>query len=384
MRDSVRFVLDSLLVNRRRTLITVAIIAVGVSALVGIQTALDVMADRIVGSFNRMGTGLCTIRPRDDAAPFTRQQAVAFSRSVGEATVWSEISSMAQVRCGSAATDPVVHLLCCDAAYPACCGVRVSQGRAFTERDIEDRIPVVILGDNVRRKLFGDGSGLGEWVTCTTGRFRVIGVLERQGALFGSGLDMAMLLPLDAVRDGYAVTFRVPASGQAAAVAEAGRRMSAIRRLPPGAEPDYDIVRADSTEEMLASLRRKLSAAALVIGLITMLGAAVGLMNSMLVSVKERTREIGTCRALGAPARVVERQFLLEAIVIGQAGCAVGVVLGMLLGNLVAVAMEGDFVVPWRWIGFSILISLAVSLLSGILPARRAAALDPIAALHSL
>lgn len=389
MRDSFRFALDSVLCNRRRAVITVAIIAVGVSALVGIQTALDVMADQVVGSFNRMGTGLCTVRPKGDAPPVTRQQAEIFCRAlraggagVSEAALWTEHAASAQVRSGGVATDSVVRLVGCDAGYLSCLGGRVRQGRGFTEQDVEERAQTALLGDNVRRKLFGEEDGLGEWVSCVTGRYRVVGVLERQGALFGRDLDDAMLVPPDGAGGGYQVTFRVAASGQAAAVATAGTLMGAVRRLPPGSEPDFEIVRADSTEEMLASLRGKLSAAALVIGLITMLGAATGLMNSMLVSVKERTREIGTCRALGARARAIERQFLAEAVLTGQAGCLAGILLGLLLGNLVALTMEGDFVVPWRWIGFSVLLSLAVSLASGLLPARRAAALDPIEALR--
>lgn len=390
MSDYFRFILDSVFSNRRRAFITVAIIAVGVSALVGIQTALDVMADRVVGSFNRMGTGLCSIRPKAGAAPLTRRQAEAFceawraGQGVAEATAWADGGSAAQVRSGASMTDPVVRVLYCDAAYAACNGAQVARGRGLTERDVEERQPVAVLGDNVRRRLFGEGDGLGEWVSCPAGRFRVAGVLERQGAMFGTQLDNAVLLPLDGSQSDCDVLFRVPSSAQAAAVADAGRRMAALRRLAPGAEPDFEIVRADSSEEMLASLRRKLSAAALVIGLITMLGAAVGLMNSMLVSVKERRREIGTCRALGARARDIERQFLLEAVVIGQAGCAAGVALGLLLGNLVALALDGDFAAPWRWIAFSALLSFAVSLLSGLLPARRAAGLDPIAALRSL
>ena len=389
MSDYFRFILDSVFSNRCRAVITVAIIAVGVSALVGIQTALDVMADRVVGSFSRMGTGLCGIRPKADAAPLTRQQAAAFcaawqAGTGAEATAWAEGGTAVQVRSGAAVTDPVVRVLFCDAAYAACNGVQVARGRGFTQRDVEERQPVALLGDNIRRRLFGEGDGLGEWVSCPAGRFRVAGVLERQGAMFGTQLDNAILLPLDGTQAGVSVLFRVPSSSQAAAVAEAGRRMAALRRLAPGAEPDFEIVRADSSEEMLASLRRKLSAAALVIGLITMLGAAVGLMNSMLVAVKERTREIGTCRALGARARDIERQFLLEAVVIGQAGCAAGVALGLLLGNLVALILDGDFAAPWRWIALSVLLSLATSLASGHLPARHAASLDPIQSLHSL
>ena len=214
MRDDFRFILDSLLVNRRRTLITVAIIAVGVSALVGIQTALDVMADRIVGSFNRMGTGLCTIRPKEGAAPLTRQQAVLFSGALRreealfpDASAWAEYGSSVQVRSGGTLTDPVVRILGCEPSYLACNGVRVAAGRDLSVQDVESRQPVAILGDNVRRQLFGEGTGLGEWVSCATGRYRVAGVLERQGALFGSALDGAMLVPLDGTRDGPAVLF---------------------------------------------------------------------------------------------------------------------------------------------------------------------------------
>ena len=157
-----------------------------------------------------------------------------------------------------------------------------------------------------------------------------------------------------------------------------------VRRLPAGAEPDFEIVEADSAQATLSSLRKKLSLVALVIGLITMLGAAVGLMNSMLVSVKERTREIGTRRALGAKARAIERQFLSEALLIGLAGSAAGILLGLLLGNLVALALDGGFSVPWGWIATSVLLASLVSLSSGLLPARRAACLDPIEALRSL
>ena len=160
--------------------------------------------------------------------------------------------------------------------------------------------------------------------------------------------------------------------------------MAVIRRLPPGAEPDFEMIEADSAEATLASLRAKLSLVALAIGLVTMLGAAVGLMNSMLVSVKERTREIGTRRALGARARDIRLQFLGEALLIGLAGSASGVLLGLLLGNLVAFALEGGFSLPWGWTAAAVLLAASVSLASGILPARRAAALDPIEALHSL
>ena len=118
------------------------------------------------------------------------------------------------------------------------------------------------------------------------------------------------------------------------------------------------------------------------IGLITLLGAAVGLMNIMLVSVKERTREIGTRKALGASAKTIKEQFLFESVVISQIGCALGVFMGVLAGNLVAMAMKASFIIPWLWILAAIAVCLVVGIASGYIPAVRASKLDPIEALR--
>lgn len=386
MRDCFRFALDSVLVNRRRSLLTVAIIAVGVASLVGIQTALAILSDEVAGSLGRAGAGLFTVQAKDGAPPIGFRQAAAFRDGLpGAASVWAERATRVQVRCGGVTTDPVVRVLACDAHYLSCQDVRLAAGRGFTLQEVETRQPVAILGDNLRRKLFGGNGGPGEMVSFEGGRYRVVGVLARQGALYGSGLDASLLVPVDASAASCRVTVRAPSGmSAAAAVGEAGRQMAVVRRLPPGAEPDFEIVQAEGAEATLASLRAKLSLVALGIGLITMLGASVGLMNSLLVSVKERTREIGTRRALGARARTVARDFLMESVVIGQLGGLSGVLLGLAFGGLTALVMDGSFTVPWQWVGAALAIAFVVSLLSGLLPARRAAALDPIEALRSL
>ena len=397
MRDVFRFALDSVLANRRRMWLTVAIIAVGVASLVGIQTAVSILADEVAGSLGRAGAGRFTLQAREDAPPITLRQAQQFIGPVmpgltghlnapfRSATAWSVRTTMAQVRCGGVATDPVVRVVACDENYPSVYDVRLTAGRSFTAREVEGHQPVALLGDNVRKKLFGTEDGLGEMVSFAGGRYRVVGVLAREGALYGSSLDASLLIPIDASSLSCCITVRVPpAVSESAALAEAGQRLAAVRRLPPGAEPDFEVVQADGAEATLASLRSKLSLVALAIGLVTMLGASTGLMNSLLVSVKQRTREIGTRRALGARARTISRQFLLESVVIGQMGNLAGVLLGLLFGGLTALALDGRFVVPWPWLGAATLLSLAVSLASGVLPARRAAALDPIKALRSL
>jgi putative ABC transport system permease protein len=278
----------------------------------------------------------------------------------------------------------VVQLLAVDAGYLSVEGLKLAAGRNFSVQETGQAAAVALLGDNVRRRLFGTGDGLGEMVSVNGLRLQVVGALERQGAVFGTGIDDALLLPLSSGVADCRITLRVaPGESQTAMVA-AGCLMTSIRRLPPGVEPDFEIVEADGAAATLASLRSKLSLVALVIGLVTMLGAAVGLMNSLLVSVKERTREIGTRRALGARARDIARQFLAEALGIGVVGSAAGIVLGLLLGNLVALSLDGHFAVPWDWLAAALFLAAAVSLSSGLLPARRAAALSPIDALRSL
>lgn len=387
MRDFFRFALDSLSTNRRRVLLTVAIIAVGVASLVGIETAVGVLTDRVAGSFDRLGAGLFTIRPKEDASPLDARQAAAFAAAFRKAeavSCWCISRQAAIVRSGGKATDPVVEIVATDAGYLACQDLSLASGRNFSPYEVEQHAKVALIGDNVRRRLFGDSDAIGKEITAAGARYRVIGVLQRQGALFGTGIDSGILCPMETTESSCSVTVRTAPAAAGATLSEAGRLMAAIRRLPPGAAPDFEIVQADSAQATLASLRAKLSLVALAIGLITMLGAAVGLMNSMLVSVKERTREIGTRRALGAKAHAIARQFLGEALLIGLLGSAAGILLGLLLGNLVALALDGGFSIPWGWIAAAVLLASAVSLASGLLPARRAARLDPIEALRSL
>ena len=399
MRDVFRSALDAFSTNRRRFLLTVAMLAIGVASLVGIETAVDVLAREVVGSFDKLGATTLLLRPKPHAPPISARQAFEFrhvgsfcvmpgpdraSHAIADVTVWSPLQEAAIARSGGNATDPVVQLLAVDDSSLSVAGLKLAAGRNFSVYETQQSAAVALLGDNVRRRLFGEGDGLGEMVSTGGRRLQVIGALERQGAVFGTGLDDALLIPVSAGLTDCRITLRAAPGELHEAMVEAGSRMASIRRLPPGAEPDFEIVEADSAAATLASLRSKLSLVALAIGLVTMLGAAVGLMNSLLVSVKERTREIGTRRALGARAHDIARQFLGEALGIGLLGSVTGVLLGLLLGNLVALSLDGSFIAPWGWIAAGTLLAAAVSLASGLLPARRAARLDPIEALRSL
>jgi putative ABC transport system permease protein len=167
-----------------------------------------------------------------------------------------------------------------------------------------------------------------------------------------------------------------------AAVAEATGLFRIVRRLELREDDNFYISKSDSLAEMLFSSLSTVTFAAAVIGFITLFGSAIGLMNIMLVSVAERTREIGVNKALGATAPTIRKQFIYEAIIISVMGGLLGVILGMIVGNLMSLVLNTSFVVPWLWITLGILLCASVGLISGIYPAIKASRLDPIVALR--
>ena len=165
-------------------------------------------------------------------------------------------------------------------------------------------------------------------------------------------------------------------------VSEAEGIFRIVRRLDARDESDFNITKSDQLAQMLIENLKFVTMAATIIGLITLLGAVIGLMNIMLVSVTERTKEIGTRKALGAKSLMIKRQFLYEAIVIGQLGAVVGILLGIIIGNGVSLAIGSSFIIPWKWVILGIGLCFGVGILSGYFPAVKASRLDPILALR--
>jgi putative ABC transport system permease protein len=166
------------------------------------------------------------------------------------------------------------------------------------------------------------------------------------------------------------------------AVGEATATMRRVKKLKASEVNNFEISRSDNLANMLFENLRYVRYAATIIGFITLLGAAIGLMNIILVSVTERTKEIGIRKAMGATPKVIKMQFLLESVFIGQLGGAIGIILGILIGNLVAIFTGTGFFVPWLWISFGVFLCFVVSILAALVPAMKAAKLDPIIALH--
>ena len=397
MKGFFNMAIDSILDNRLRSILTILIIATGITSLVSIQTAIEGLSRTVERSFGRMGAHCFTISSLEEGDSVVRglswADAQEFVRRYDSKAVVSITSSlvMQKVSSGAISSDPTVTVTATDEHHLNMGFASLAAGRNFSSRETEGSSDICIIGDNIARCLFKGRNPLGALLRVGAGEYLVTGVMEREGTLFGIGTDNTVLVPLGAARTRFLApdanySLDVMPVGESLSFEQAWERaaliMKLIRGLRPQDETNFAISRSDSVIRELDALKGKLSVAALVIGLITLLGASVGLMNILLVSVRERTCEIGIRKALGARPRTIAMQFLTEAVLVGQIGCVAGMLLGLLFGNLVALLIGCAFTLPWRWLGLSVLICVLVSILSGYLPARRVSLLDPIAALR--
>ena len=399
MKGFFNMAIDSLLDNRLRATLTILIIATGITSLVSIQTAIEGLSRTVEKSFGRMGAHCFTITSLEEkgereARGISWADAEQFVRRYDSQAVVSISSSlvMQQVSAEGISSDPTITVTATDEHYLRLGLASLAVGRNFSSREIEGSSDICIIGDNIARRLFDDRDPLGETLRVGAVEYYVVGVMEREGSLFGIGTDNTVLVPLGVARtrflapDSHYLLNIMPVGEDETLFEQAWERAVVVMKLIRGVRPqdkaNFAISRSDSVIRELETLKGKLSIAALVIGLITLLGASVGLMNILLVSVKERTSEIGIRKALGAKPRIIAMQFLAEAVLVGQIGCAAGLLMGLLFGNVVALLIGCAFTLPWRWLGVAVIICLVVSILSGYLPVRRASRLDPIEALR--
>ncbi len=406
--ENIREGLRSIAGNQLRAILTSAIIAIGITSLVGILTAIDGIQTSLSSSFEGLGANTFSIfveqqrgrfggRMQQFNEPITYRQAVQFKRRFpygATISVSSLLSGATQVKFGSKKTNPNVQLYGIDDTYLTVKNYKITTGRSLNANDLENGLNVTVIGSELAGALFGKNvNPLNQFIRAQNVPFKVIGILEKKGSLTGAGDDRVMLIPLDNARvlaGSRTLSFDITASvasigDQETAIGEARGTMRLVRRDPLGQPDSFRIESADALVKDLEETTGVLRVGGFVVGFITLIGAAIALMNIMLVSVTERTREIGIRKSLGATPRLIRLQFLIEAIVICLLGGIGGVLLGLAIGNLISQVVsqgEGAFVVPWLWMSLGIVICVAVGLFSGIYPAIRASRLDPIEALR--
>ena len=403
--ENIRVSYQAIRSNKVRAMLTMAIIAFGIMALVGILTAIDGLKSTLTDQFTMMGANSFSITSRSmqitvgdkhlrtkNHSHITYREAMEFKNSFNEAA-WVSVSfsasGMAEYRFRDKKTNPNISILGSDENYLTISGQEVASGRNFSPEDLLGSKHVVLIGQDVVRFLFPGVDPLGQEIILPGLKLTVIGIIKSKGASM-MGNDQATIIPITTARQYFSrpnITYNIGVMPQKLVsldmmASEAEGVFRIVRGLDPRDESDFNVQKSDSIIEMLMSNIKYVTIAATIIGLITLFGAAVGLMNIMLVSVTERTREIGVRKALGARNSVIRQQFLYESVIIGQMGGLLGIIAGILMGNLVSLSIGSSFTVPWLWVIGGVLACFIVGMASGYFPAVKASAVDPIEALR--
>ncbi|OEK05055.1 ABC transporter permease [Roseivirga misakiensis] len=398
--------INSIKGNVLRTVLTGLIIAIGITSLVGMLTAVDGIKSEIDSSLSNLGANSFDVnskfvrgnrngRKARAYEPIRFDEAMRFKEDFdypSTTTVYTRASGSAEIKYEKKKTNPNISITGGDENYFTIKGIDIEKGRNFSSLEIQYGNYVCILGTEVVKSLFEKNEDpINKTVKFYGNNYRIIGVLEEKGGFGGdTEEDRNIIIPLlNAKRLDRRGSMRFNITTMIAnpenidyAMGEATGFMRKVRGDEIGQEDSFELERSDSVTEALDDITNGMRWAGFGIGAVTLLGAAIGLMNIMMVTVTERTREIGVRKALGATPKRILQQFLIEAIVICQMGGIVGAILGIIVGNVIANFLGGAFVIPWVWITVGLVICIIVGIVSGYIPAKRAASLDPIESLR--
>lgn len=406
-RENIRIAFDSIKGQLLRTILTVLIIAIGIMALVGILSGVSALENTITSNFSSMGSNTFNIqryeftnqrqssRERQKINPVINYRNVKdfednYDFPFTKVAVSFYGTSAAEVKYDSEKTDPEVTVLGANEFYIENSGLEIDNGRSLNVFDVKNSNGVCVIGSDLQKALFPEDNPVNKTISIRGSKFKVIGVLKEKGSTFGNNQDLRVIIPIQKARSiftnaniNYNLSVKVDKTDMLdAAQEDAILTFRNIRGLNPIEDNDFGLERSDDLLNRVAENTAALYLAAWIISIITIFGSTIALMNIMLVSVSERTREIGVRKALGAKRKTIAFQFFMETIIIGQLGGILGIFLGILIGMAVANGFDLEFSTPWVAMIWATSIAFIVAIVSGLYPATKASRLDPIESLR--
>lgn len=402
--ESLRMAWETLIGNKLRSLLTLLGMVIGVFSVIAAVTAVDVIDLYFTESFRGMGSNSFYVSknanfqmgPDDESLRnrpnLTYSDLLALRRRAKLAASISPDGTFANTKVvfGSEETSPNIALRGVGSDWPVNNGFDVAEGRFLSEDDIRYGRPVIVLGSTIAERLFDNAQAVGKEVRVQGRRYRVVGVMEEKGSFLGNNQDNIVWAPITRMFAVYgdpdrniAYDVRAPSPELlTATIDEVTGLLRSIRDVRPEEENNFEINTNDALTGPFEAFTNVLTMGGAGIGLIALLAAGVGIMNIMLVSVTERTREIGIRKALGATRRAILLQFLVEAVFLCQIGGIVGILLGGIGGNVLALTLNISPSFPWLWAFIGVFGVTAIALVFGVYPAYKAARLRPIDALR--
>jgi putative ABC transport system permease protein len=391
--------------NKLRSALTILGVTIGVFSVVGVMTALSAIRQSIDTSLSVFAANVFEIskypairmdgsrrkwRNRPNISP---RQAMEFaSRMAPEGLPVTILASDGgeRVRYEDRKTSANKVIYGTNENFLLTHKYDISYGRNLSESDLEFNRPVIVIGHEIEEELFPNENPIGKTIIADDNRYTVIGVLKKRGKLFGNSMDNLVIIPVTRfVANNWHQWRSMNVSVMAASAIDmtssqdtAIGHFREVRELEPEEENDFEVFSNDSLQAAFAKIATVVGTGGLLISAIALLCSGVGIMNIMLVSVTERTREIGLRKSIGARRLDILWQFLLEAVALSLAGGLAGIFLGWAVGNVIAAQIQVPMIIPWFWIMVALAVCSAIGIGFGFFPAWRAAHLLPVEALR--
>ena len=413
-KENIKIALGSIKGQLLRTILTVVIIGIGIMSLVGILSGVSALENTISSDFSSMGANTFNIRQYglqvrvggNGGAPGRQRERTKINPVISyrdakefvdtynypgsQNALWFFGSNTTEVKYDNIKTDPEVAVIGANAYFLSNSGFELQQGRGLSNVDVSNNNAVAVIGGDLKKALFPDVNPLNKTISIRGSKFKVIGVLKQKGSTFGNNQDLRAIIPLQKARSiftraniNYSISVLINKKEMLdGAQEDAILTFRNIRGLNPVESDNFAILKSDDLINRISEISSYLYIAAWIISIITIFGSTIALMNIMLVSVSERTREIGVRKALGAKSITIATQFFIETVVIGQLGALLGIILGVFIGWLLASIFELSFSTPWLAMFWGVTIAFIVAIVSGVYPATKASKLDPIESLR--